>query len=135
MRVKVTLFLLLFFSASAYCANIPVFNMPPDDYKIFSHNEMSQKETQAQQNSENSEIPSDLSISGIFKSQGEYFALINHKVCKKGDTVEGYTIKSIENNKVVFVKNGVESTKTLSTTPNIIFFSDDTVSNDNDSKH
>ncbi len=135
MRVKVALFLLLFFSTSAYCANIPVFNMPPDDYKIFSHKEISQKNTQAQQNNEASQIPSDLSISGIFKSQGEYFVLINHKVCKKGDTVEGYTIKSIENNKVVFVKNGVESTKTLSTTPNIIFFSDDTVSNDNDSKH
>ena len=135
MRVKAALFLVLFFSVSAYCANIPVFNMPPDDYKIFSHNEMSQKETQAQQSSEASQISSNLSISGIFKSQGKYFVLINHKVCKKGDTVDGYTIKSIESNKVVFVKNGVESTETLNKTPNIIFFSDDTVSNDNGSDH
>jgi len=135
MRVKVTMFLSLLFSLSAYCANIPVFNMPPDDYKIFSHKEISQKETQTQQNNAASQIPSSLSISGIFKSQGKYFVLINHKVCKKGDTVEGYTIKSIENNKVVFVKNGVESVKTLNSTPKFIFFSDDTVSNDNDSKH
>ncbi len=132
-RTFFVVILLLLLNINAYPVDFPLFNPPPNDYKLFKLN--NEIKNQPQQTEKQIKAPSsNLSINGIFKSQGQYFALINHKVCKKGDTVNGYTIKSIENNKVVLVKNGEESTLILNSTPNIIFFSNDTVS-DNDSKH
>ncbi len=135
MKKALIILSLIFFSIESYAINIPVFNLPPNNYRLFTHHNEIPSNNMPGKQSITPQQQNNITISGIFQSQGEYFVLINHKVCKKGDTVEGFTIKNIDNNKVVFVKNGVETTKTLNKAPNIVFFTDDTISNDNDSKH
>lgn len=39
--------------------------------------------------------PEDLSLSGVFFEQGSDYALINNKIVKVGDVVQGLTVKSI----------------------------------------
>ena len=49
----------------------------------------------------------DLSVEGIiFDKRGRSYAIINGAVLGIGDSVAGYQILKIENNKVVFIKEG-----------------------------
>ncbi len=134
-KLVVVFFVFTIFCSNSHALDVPLFNMPPNNYQVFIHKEQLQfKETLNTQKQININT-NNISISGIFKSGERYFVLIDHKVYKRGDKVNGYTIVKIENNSVTFQKNGIESKKTLNASHNIILFTNDTISNDNSSKH
>ncbi len=133
-KIIAALVILFMFCLRVYSLDIPLFNMPPNSYKLFKHNESMQQAIEKKQQTA-SQNTVDIQISGIFKFKEQYFVLINHRICKKGDKVKGYTIEKIENNSVTFLKNGKESKQMLNPFPKFIFFTDGIVSNDNYTKH
>lgn len=42
----------------------------------------------------------------IYDKQGVSYAIVNAEVVKIGDTISGYQVLKIENNKVIFIKDG-----------------------------
>ncbi len=54
----------------------------------------------------------DLSLQGIWKGK-EITAFVNGKMVKAGDSVGGYTVQEIQDNKIVLTKNGKQYTLTL----------------------
>ena len=54
------------------------------------------------------ELPVKLKLQGILSKSGEYFAIINSQIKKKGEDISGIKIKEIEKDRVILFYEGRE---------------------------
>ncbi len=121
------------FSTTAGASTIPIFNLPANDYPVIRYQSIPKTVPVTHLNRKTTPKPVlQLPISGVFSSSKGKYVLINHRIFREGDTVNGYRIIEITNSRVVFKRGKRIYTEKLESTGGIIFY-DHRVVSDNES--
>ena len=101
---------------SVYGGEFPVFKLPSSlNYNLFNYSytvpTLANEKEKNQIKSVSKEL--NMNIYGIFISDGKRVVLINDRILKKGDKIDGYLIKKITNNEVIFAKGNSVVTERL----------------------
>ncbi len=115
---KIMFIVSLVFVASlpTYGDEFPIFKLPPNlHYNLFNYSytppSLSNKQESKKLNYVSKELK--MNIYGIFVSDGKRVVLINDKILKEGDKIDGYLIKKITDSEVIFSKGNRNITKKL----------------------
>ncbi|AEA34108.1 hypothetical protein [Hippea maritima] len=127
MRLLFLAFIIFFITPLAFGGGFPIFKLPSNEkYKLFEYSpekEIQNKNIKIQKKKPDFEFK----IYGVFISDGQKIVLIGKKIYKEGDKIGDYTIKKIENSKVVLSKDSREIVKTISNDTNPLLFDNDTL--------
>ncbi len=116
------LLLLFALQCNSVAGDIPIFELPPNNYPLFLYSSPFSSSNSKVSNIHPLKKPSNtvnFKISGVFRSEGKAYVLINHRIYGVGDKVDGYTITAIEQSKVVFSKGGKRIVESLARTPSV----------------
>ncbi len=132
-KIMFVVYLAFIASLSAYGDEFPIFKLPSNlHYNLFNYSYtppgLSNEQESKKLNSVSKEL--NMNIYGIFISDGKRVVLIDDKILKEGDKIDGYLIEKITDSEVIFSKGNKVVTKKL-TLPGAkkVIFDNNTIKN------